>query len=170
MFCPRVATAACFLLVVAHTASALLVPAPPLPATWAVVTAPARNTSTITGIVALAHTGADELAARVLAVSDPTSGEYGRHLTTTEVASIAVPAAGARDAVLAWLQGHGLAATFRPADGAVVFSGPADKVASAFSTSFTRYPPSYPLPPPPPAHLPFPSGRRVAAVFERRDN
>jgi subtilase family serine protease len=59
---------------------------------------------------ALKQQNVDKLEEVFWAVSDPTSSEYGRHLSVNDVQSIVAPAPDTIAAVQTWLKSHGVAA------------------------------------------------------------
>ena len=86
-----VATSALLLLCVAAPAStALLVRPPPLPKPWRSEAADAG--ATVTFSVALTERNGAELERLALAVSEPSSPSYGRHLTASQIDALTAPA------------------------------------------------------------------------------
>lgn len=79
-----------------------------LPKGWSYY-GPASGDDPITIYVALAQPKLDDLATRLLQISDPSSESYGFHLTREEVQTYREPPTGSIDSVLDWLNASGIA-------------------------------------------------------------
>ncbi|KAI9069415.1 family S53 protease [Trametes sanguinea] len=73
-------------------------------------------------------------------VSDPSSPNYGKHLSTTEVLKYVAPAAATTNAVNAWLSENGISAkTISPAGDWMSFEIPVSKANEIFDANFSVF-------------------------------
>ena len=72
--------------------------------------APADPDARLELLIAVKQENVEELKAMALAVSDPTSSDYGAHLSTEEAHDIVAPSAASAASVRGWLASHGVAA------------------------------------------------------------
>jgi PKD repeat protein len=93
----------------------------------------------MTVAVGFAPTDPQGLEARTLLEYTPASPEYARYLTPSELTSRYGPPSTAYDAAQAYFAGYGLVTTTSPDRLLLVVSGPSDRVAAAFRTSFALY-------------------------------
>lgn len=95
-------------------------------------------TTRVTARVYLASQDAAGLAAYAKAVSDPSSSQYGRYLSTAQAAAKFGPSAANTEALKNYLTGHGLSVT-ASTDHYLDISGTAAQIEATFSTGLHNY-------------------------------
>ncbi|KAI0828483.1 subtilisin-like protein [Trametes gibbosa] len=89
---------------------------------------------------ALTQSTPDAIVDALYKVSDPTSPEYGQHLSKSEVEELVAPSSAAVNAVNAWLKDNGLeGTTLSPAGDWIGFEIPVAKANSLFNANFSVF-------------------------------
>jgi tripeptidyl-peptidase-1 len=91
-------------------------------------------------IVAVRQQNLDQLERELMAVSDPRSSRYGKHLSKQEVDALVAPAAESVAAVTAWLKSHGIHANRKTANGDFLrATATVEQAEAALSTSYALF-------------------------------
>ena len=107
---------------------------------WAAVR-PCTSADSLSAMLMLRHDEATltEMEALFWAVSDPTSSQYGDHLTQAQMADRFGPAAGAAEAVSGWLSAAGVEFSISGTGDIIEATMPAPVAARLFNTEFHQF-------------------------------
>ena len=108
-----------------------------VPVGWTQVGAPAED-DTLALQIALVQQNLEDLEAKILAVSTPSSPSYGQYMDADAIADLLAPSADASPAVMEWLEGAGVTDAF--SDGVnIKFSTTVCTANKLLNTTFNYY-------------------------------
>jgi subtilase family serine protease len=104
---------------------------------WSKSSVAVRDNERVKVTIVVKEQGRDEIRSKALAVSDPSSPDYGNFLTRAQVDDITRPKAEDMSAVTSWLDSHGVGYKLQGVS-SVIAEMPVSAASELFSTTFHR--------------------------------